>query len=148
MIFPGQTGIICWKALSRAIIPEKMSNFYRLVQKLLYMALTQIDAFFAFFGHIEWTIAEKLPVWWKWCFGYRKRYLRTIYPENLSHRASVVHEICLPRFLYLLNDPKWNLVIISGLEYQIDLILHMMEVLDDTHDLAIHPCVTGIINYA
>ena len=59
---------------------------------------TPIDAIFAFFGHIEWTIAEKLPVWWKWCFGYRKRYLRTTYPEKMSHRALAVHEICPPRF--------------------------------------------------
>ena len=60
--------------------------------------VTPIDAIFAFFDHIEWTIAEKLPVWWKWCFGYRKRYLRTTYPEKMSHRALAVHEICPPRF--------------------------------------------------
>ena len=37
LIFHGQTGIILWKALVRAIIPEKMSTFVSAVQKILYM---------------------------------------------------------------------------------------------------------------
>ena len=56
-------------------------------------------------------------------------YLRTTYPKKVSYRTSAVHEICPPRFLRFLNDPKWILVIISSLEYQIDLILHIMIVL-------------------
>ena len=45
-------------------------------------------------------------VWAKWFFGYWKRYLKTTYLENFSHRGPVDHEIRPPRFLHFLNDPK------------------------------------------
>ena len=61
---------------------------------------------FAIFDHFEWTTSQKVHVWAKWFFGYWKRYLRTTYLENLSHRAAKDHEIRPPRFLQFLNDPK------------------------------------------
>ena len=45
------------------------------------------------------------------------------------------HELRGPRFLHFLNDPKWILANISSLEHAIDLILHMMQVLDAFHSL-------------
>ena len=61
--------------------------------------------------------------------------MRTNYPENFSPRAPVDHEIRPPRFSHFLNDPKWILANISSLEHAIDLILHMMQVLDAFHSL-------------
>ena len=92
--------------------------------------VTPIDAFFAISSHIEWTISRKVHIWSKWFFGSWKSYLRATYPDKRSHRASLVHHIWLPRFLHFLNDPKWISVNISSLECQIDLILHIVLVLN------------------
>ena len=67
---------------------------------------TQIDAIFAFFGHIEWSISGKVHLWPEWYFIFRKTYMRTTYPVKVSQSASAVHEICPPRFFWILNDPK------------------------------------------
>ena len=61
--------------------------------------VTPIDAIFAFFGHIEWSISGKVHNWPEWYFRFRKTYTRTTYPEKISHRALVVHDIWPPRFL-------------------------------------------------
>ena len=127
--FLGKTESIFWKlglflsSLRKPHVQNKFGSWNNQPR------VTPIDAIFVIFYYIEWTITQKVHVWPKWFFGYWKRYLRTIYPWKISHRALVDHEIWPPQFLQLLNDPKWILVIISSLEYQINLILHIMIVL-------------------
>ena len=61
--------------------------------------------------------------------------MRATYPEKISHRAPVIHDKWPPRFLQFLNDSKWIMVIISSLEYQIDLILHILVELNIAEEL-------------
>ena len=60
--------------------------------------------------------------------------MRTTYPEKNSLKALVDHELRPPRVFHFLNDPKWILANISSLEHAVDLILHMMQVLDAVHN--------------
>ena len=79
MIFPGQTGIICWKALSRAIIPEKMSTFVSAVQKILYMGdFWDFGSFKNFFSKKIFFRLRIVQFVWKTCF-----YDFWFFPEKL-----------------------------------------------------------------
>ena len=95
MIFPRQTGIICWKIYVRAIIPEKMSKFWGLVLKILYMDVTQIDAFFAFFGNY---FIKNLKILGKSDLIFYKPLSRALIPEKMSSNGLLVQEIMQIRF--------------------------------------------------
>ena len=71
-----------------------------------------------------------------WCVEYQR--------WNTEDVECNINETWLPWRQWVVRDlsKEWTVdqclsdIVISGLEYQIGLILHMMEVLDDTHDLA------------
>ena len=143
-----KNGWFFWKALPFSDLPAKFHVQKRSGSFKMEVWLTPIDAFFAIFDHFEWSTAQKVHVWAKRFFGHWKRYLRTTYPEKISPRAWVDHEIRPPRFLHFLNDPKWILANSSSLEHGNDLILDMKHVLNVVNDLTRQPWMTCQINYA
>ena len=85
MIFPGQTGIICWKALSRAIIPEKMSKFWGAVQKILNMGdFRDFGSFKKIFSKKFFFRLRIVQFVWKTCFYDFRFFLLRNFPR-LSH---------------------------------------------------------------
>ena len=87
LIFPRLEGIIFWKALSRAIIPEKMSKFWGAVQKIWL---------------ISWNLLKFFLL--KNIFSTQNHSIRV---KNMFSRFSIFFPKELPQTLSFF-DQEWN----------------------------------------